>query len=289
VNGTPPDHGHAQRIAEIQAFWDANPLWTGDAQSAGSPGSREFFDSHTRAVLRESGGRMDERFYPTCDRHAPVLDLGCGIGFWLEEYGRRGFTDLTGADLSQQSLALARRRCELNGITAKYSIQNAQMMSLPDESFEHVVCTGVVHHSPDPRSAIAEMFRVLRPGGRAVVGVYYMNVPLRYWRWIRPVGRLAMRLGFTPKGRGRDDMMTAATASELVRRYDGAANPWGQAFTRRSFTALFDQRWQGLDIFGYGFPARLLPRELPRPVFKGLEWGCPFLIAAVATKRGHPR
>ena len=274
------------KIDEIKAFWDANPLWTGDPQSVGEPGSREFFDSHTRGVLRESGGRMDPRFYPVCAPEAPILDLGCGIGFWLEQFGRRGFTNLTGADLSERSLELARRRCELLGIRASLSIQNAQAMTLPDETFAHVVCTGVVHHSPDPRAAIAEMHRVLRPGGRAVVAVYYKNFPLRNWRWLRPLGGVAMRVGFTPKGRGRDDMMAVVDAGELVRRYDGIANPWGEAFSTRQFLELFGSDWASLDPFGYAFPARLLPFALPRPAFRALEYACPFLIAAVAIKRG---
>lgn len=272
------------KIDEIQQFWNANPLWTGDPQAVGTPGSREFFDSHTRGVLRESGGRMDERFYPICDRNAPILDLGCGIGFWLEQFGRRGFTNLTGADLSEQSLSLARRRCELHGLQASFSIQNAEQMTFPDDSFEHIVCTGVIHHSPNPAASISEMRRVLQPGGRAVVAVYYMNFPLRQWEWIRPLGRVAMRIGFTPKGRGRDDMMTVTDAAELVRRYDGIANPWGQAFTRQSFLDLFGPGWSSVEPFGYAFPARLLPFALPSPVFRTLEWMCPFLIAAVATK-----
>lgn len=277
------------KIDEIQAFWDANPLWTGDAQSRGAAGSREFFDSHTRAVLRESGGRMDERFYPRCQPDAPVLDLGCGIGFWLEQFGTRGFTDLAGADLSRQSLSLAKRRCELHDIAATFSIQNAEAMSFPSDSFEHVQCTGVVHHSPDPRASIAEISRVLRPGGRAVISVYYMNIPLRHWRWVRPLARVAMRLGFTPRGRGRDDMMAVSDASELVRRYDGAENPCGQAFTRQSFLDLFGPGWERIEPFGYGFPARLLPFRVPRPAFKLMEYGCPFLIAAAATKKGSAR
>lgn len=275
------------KIDEIQAFWNANPLWTGDPQAVGEPGSREFFDSHTRAVLRESGGRMDERFYPACDREAPILDLGCGIGFWLEQFGKRGFTNLTGADLSAQSLGFAQRRCELHGIKAAFSIQNAQQMTFPGESFAHVVCTGVIHHSPDPGAAIAEMHRVLRPGGRAIVAVYYINFPLRHWDLLRPIARVAMRVGVTPKGRGRDDMMAVSDASELVRRYDGIANPWGEAFTRQSFLDLFSDEWASVEPFGYAFPARLLPFALPRPVFRAFEYTCPFLIAAVATKRGR--
>ena len=274
------------KIDEIKAFWDAHPLWTGDPQSVGEPGSREFFDSHTRGVLRESGGRMDPRFYPVCEPDAPILDLGCGIGFWLEQFGRRGFTNLTGADLSERSLDFARRRCELLGIRASFSIQNAQAMSWP---------TKPLRMSSAPAWCIIHPIRGRR--SRRCIACCGL-ADARWWRCITRISRCATgagcgRLaawrcasGSRRRGRGRDDMMAVGDAGELVRRYDGIDNPWGEAFSTRQFLELFGSDWSSVEPFGYAFPARLLPFPLPRPAFRALEYACPFLIAAVAIKRG---
>jgi SAM-dependent methyltransferase len=195
-----------------------------------------------------------------------------------------GFTDITAADISTRSLDLARRRCALHGIKAKFVEQNAEATTFPDNSFAHVQSIGVIHHSPNPAASLGEIHRILRPGGRAVVAVYFKNFPLRHWRAVQPLARLAAKVGFTPKGRGRDDMTKiASTANELVRLYDGRDNPVGLVYTKAEYLALL-HRFRVVDIFTYAFPARSLPFPIPRSVFKTLEFLCPFLICAVLEK-----
>lgn len=227
---------------------------------------------------------MDPRLFPACAPDAPILDLGSGIGFWLEHFGELGFSNLTGADISPRSLELARQRCALHGIKAIFSEQNAEALTFPDCSFDHIQSLGVIHHSPNPPASVAEIFRTLKPGGRAVVSLYYKNFPLRHWRAIRPIGVVASRLGLSPRGRGRDTMMQeAADADDLVRLYDGADNPVGFAYSRAEVRAMFSA-FRMVDLFTYTFPARLLPFQLPRPVFKALEVICPFMICAVTER-----
>jgi SAM-dependent methyltransferase len=220
-------------IDDVRKFWDANPLYKGVDGTA--PGSREFFDNHTALVLQQNGGAMHEAFTPACDRDAPVLSLGCGIGFWLPWYWERGYRDLTAADLSPNSLALAKRRAELNGVSAKFDLQNCEAMTFADNTFAHIECHGVIHHSPNPQASISEIHRVLRPGGRAVVTVYYKNALHYLWPVLQPV---AQRL-VTFRGRGRESMFSARTVDELIRMYDGADNPIGLGFSARSFKAMF--------------------------------------------------
>jgi len=219
-------------IEDVREFWDANPLWTGEAREP--VGSKEFFDSHTRAVIQMAGGQIKPWMMPACAKGGAVLDLGCGIGFWLEYFGRDAFTNLTGADLSLNSLALAKRRCELNGIEARFSEQNAEAMTFAEGTFDHVNCSGVIHHSPNPQVSINEIYRILKPGGRAVIGVYYINTALRLW----PVLKWAAAVLPALKGRGREGMLQSSTLDELVRLYDGSENPIGVAFSRAQFEAM---------------------------------------------------
>ncbi len=89
---------HATEIDAVRAFWDSNPLWHGE--SGAEPGTRAFFEEHRRVVYDDCfAGIMDERIFAGIDPSARILDLGCGIGFWLVEFARRGFTNINGADL----------------------------------------------------------------------------------------------------------------------------------------------------------------------------------------------
>lgn len=269
-------------IDDVRRFWDENPLWTGEA--AAGAGTREFFETHTAAWLGMAGGQIHDVIFPSIGRDEPVLDLGCGIGFWLEQYGRRGWTNLVAADLSPRSLDLARARCNLLGINARFEVQNAQAMTFPDGRFAHVNCIGVIHHSPEPATSVREIARVLRPGGTAAISVYYTNIALRLWPLIRPLASAAGRAGVTLRGRGRETMMQAATAADMVRLYDGADNPVGLSLSRRGFRDMLEPFFSVETMFGHIVPTRVLPVRLPRPLFRAVELACPFMICAIVRK-----
>lgn len=262
-------------IEDVREFWDANPLWTGEAEDP--PGSKEFFDSHTRAVIEMAGGQIKPWMMPACAKDGTVLDLGCGIGFWLEYFGRSGFTNLTGADLSPNSLAMAQRRCELNGINARFFVQNAEAMTFPDSTFDHINCSGVIHHSPNPQASINEIYRILKPAGTAVIGVYYRNAALRLWPMLRLIGSVLPSL----KGRGRERMLQSSDADELVRLFDGSNNPIGKSFSQQEFQTMLPVKAS----FHYSaFPARALPIKLAGAMLRSAEWCVPFLISAIIHK-----
>jgi ubiquinone/menaquinone biosynthesis C-methylase UbiE len=96
-----------------------------------------------------------------------ALDVGCGGGFLarlladaVSPSGR-----VTGIDPSRRAIAYATRRAPAN---CSFAVGVAQDTGVPDESFDVVVSTLAIHHVPeaDRQAAFAEMFRVLRPGGR---------------------------------------------------------------------------------------------------------------------------
>ena len=93
-----------------------------------------------------------------------VLEVGCGAGNVLVQVpGRR-----TGIDLSPFLLEKARRRL---GASAEVLEMNAEAMTFPDATFDRVYCSEVLEHVLDPGAVLAEMARVLRPDGIAVVSV----------------------------------------------------------------------------------------------------------------------
>jgi ubiquinone/menaquinone biosynthesis C-methylase UbiE len=96
-----------------------------------------------------------------------VLEVAIGTGRNLPFYptGVR----LTGVDLSPAMLAVASDRAREAGRDVRLSEADAQALPFPDASFDTVVCTLSLCAIPDDRAAIAEMRRVLRPGGRLLL------------------------------------------------------------------------------------------------------------------------
>lgn len=266
-------------IESVQRFWDENPLWTGESRF--EPGSREFFEEHRATVIQDGfAGELDRRLFPPGMSQLEVLDLGCGIGFWLVEFGERGCKRLAGADLSMRSVALARRRCELFGIQAEVLQGNAESLPFPDASFDHVNCQGVLHHTPDPRAGMREVHRILRPGGTFNVSLYYKNFFLRHWHQLGWLVNLLGRAGLTLRGRGREGFLQVGDANELVRLYDGADNPIGRCYTRAEMRQLVEPEFAVLEWFRHFFPARILPLPLPRPLHRWLDGRIGLLLHA---------
>jgi ubiquinone/menaquinone biosynthesis C-methylase UbiE len=99
---------------------------------------------------------------------ATVLEIGCGRGVGTEIIFRRfGAKRVHAFDLDPEMVGLARRR--LSAFPAdrlKLSVGDAAAVEEEDASFDAVFDFGIIHHVPDWRRAVAEVARVLRPGGR---------------------------------------------------------------------------------------------------------------------------
>jgi len=97
-----------------------------------------------------------------------VIDIGCGPGFLGEDMAAAVGTDgsVLGIDVSADFVGLAARRSMHEN--AAYRIGDATDVDAPDGAFDVAVCTQVAEYIPDVDAAVAEAFRVLRPGGRAL-------------------------------------------------------------------------------------------------------------------------
>jgi ubiquinone/menaquinone biosynthesis C-methylase UbiE len=106
-----------------------------------------------------------KRAHPLQDER--VLDVGCGTGVLLERIVDR-FPDAqaTGVDLSPAMVAQARRRLPPQ---VTLEVADAEALPFPASSFDFVLSLSSFHFWPDPRRALAELRRVLRPGGRTVI------------------------------------------------------------------------------------------------------------------------
>ena len=206
-----------QAVAE---YWDLNPC--GAFASDDSLGERRFYEEvtsyryATQPFMRELIGF--ER-YPG----SRLLEVGCGLGTDLLQFAKGGATAV-GIDLSSQSIALADRHFRVFGIQASFTRGDAENLPFPDGSFDVVYSFGVLHHVPDTQRAIDECYRVLKPGGKLILMLYNR----RSWHslvepYLMAAKRWVLRQPMPPR---------LTDSSEVVRRYDGADNPLGKAYTK---------------------------------------------------------
>jgi ubiquinone/menaquinone biosynthesis C-methylase UbiE len=103
-----------------------------------------------------------------CEQAAgDVLELAAGTGRNLPYYPSR--IELSTVELSEQMVAIARRRARDLGQDADLRVGDVQALEFDDESFDTVVCTLGLCTIPDPARAIAEARRVLKPGGQILL------------------------------------------------------------------------------------------------------------------------
>ena len=129
-----------------------------------------------------------------------VLDVGCGIGFVSQLYPN---FDITGIDISQEMLD---RNPHL------WLKAAAEAIPFPDNSFDFVICRSLLHHLEVPAKGLAEMYRVLKPGGKWVC----WEPNLTIWNdWIRKVAKLTRRFSHWHKNFSQRELHDLIRASGL--------------------------------------------------------------------------
>ena len=104
------------------------------------------------------------------NQHGPkVLEVGVGTGLALRAYNPD--MQVTGIDFSEDMLAKARAKVKNEGLTHVKELRqmDARSLDFPDNSFDAVAAMHLVSVVPDPEQVVAEMARVVKPGGKVVI------------------------------------------------------------------------------------------------------------------------
>ncbi len=131
-----------------------------------------FFDTFLfRGKLRE----LRQRTIDLADIQSgeQVLDVGCGTGtLAMKVVPRVGTTGrVFGIDPGTQQIARARLKAARNSLPVEFQVGVIEQLNFPDQSFDVVMSTIMMHHLSDSlkRQGLAEIYRVLKPGGRLVI------------------------------------------------------------------------------------------------------------------------
>lgn len=134
---------------------------------------------------------------------ASILDAGCGVGDFSIKLARHGF-NVSAIDFSPHALEEAGVRVKKSGLSDKISLRQDNLLDLqiPDNQFDYVFCWGVLMHIHDVETAIAQLCRVVKPGGTIVISegnMYSLESVLM--RWVKKLlGRQRERLVWTDAG-----------------------------------------------------------------------------------------
>jgi 2-polyprenyl-3-methyl-5-hydroxy-6-metoxy-1,4-benzoquinol methylase len=98
-----------------------------------------------------------------------VLEIGCGDGDLAVKLARMG-ASVTGVDASADMIAAAERRSRAAGADIRFQVATAQRLPFPDETFDIVVAMTILCFVRDAEPVFHEVARVIRPGGKLVIG-----------------------------------------------------------------------------------------------------------------------
>lgn len=185
----------AAGVAEVERWWAENPMTYGAEHGRAvyddgeyRLGSREFFERVDREFYSWNtplhGERPFSRLFPY-ESYAGgrVLEVGCGMGTMASNWAKAGGR-VTAVDLNPTAAEMTRRRFELYGLAGEVRQEDARRLPFKEGEFDYAYSFGVLHHSPDLAGSVAELMRVLRPGGGFGVMLYNRR-SLLYWYTIK--------------------------------------------------------------------------------------------------------
>lgn len=285
----------ASAAMETADFWSANQPGT---KFAGfRPGTPEFFaEAEAQRYALEPHIPEIARFE---DWHGKdVLDVGCGIATDGIRFARAG-ARYVGVDASPVALDLARRRFEVE--SREVTLVRGVATSLPfdDASFDLIWSHGVIHHIEQTEAAVAEFYRVLRPGGVALVMLYHRR-SFNYLVTIMGLRRIFAVLLLAPRSVPvlakvtRESPAVLEGHKQLLREHgvhyltdrqlflsnntDGPGNPLAKVYTRDEARTLFgrfrvvatDVRYLNMRLYPGG--EQLAHSRLGRALSKRIGW-----------------
>ena len=118
-----------------------------------------------------------------------ILDVGCGAGYFLnmirDRYRQEGHDPVVvGVDISAHQVSYMAERMSKEGVTRVVAATgNGEFLPFADETFDLVTCSEVLEHIRNPKNALMEMRRVLKPGGLLLLSTPSMSAQ-KGWSWI---------------------------------------------------------------------------------------------------------
>ena len=250
------DTGDAYK-EEVQDQWNNNPVGSHYAKVT-QPHTLEWYHEIEQYRYGEYAPWMlDVMEFSGHDGEA-VLEIGGGLGTDLSQFARHG-ARVTDVDLSAGHLGHAKENFALRGLSGEFIHHDAEGLPVPANTFDVVYSNGVLHHTPNTRHVVEEIYRVLKPGGKAIVMMYAEN-SWHYWY------RLVWEKGLKNGG-----MLPMYSIGEIMSRTveitENDARPLVKVYTGSSLKRLF----RGFES-RVVYKRQLIAAEVPEEMEWLLRW-----------------
>lgn len=173
-----------------------------------------------------------------------VLEIGVGNGSHAQLLAKHA-RSFTGIDITEYSVKSTKKRMTCFGLDASIRQMDAENLTFDNNSFDFIWSWGVIHHSSNTRKILEEIYRVLRPGGRASVMIYHRN----FWNYYIYNGLF--------RGILQGDLLRTRSLHKTVQRYtDGAI---ARFYTVSEWKALASDLFSIDKIFIFGSKTEIVP------------------------------
>ena len=203
----------------------------------------QIAESYDRRVARFY--RLDHRLYTLepwkrkllsdGEPGRPVLDFGCGTGHATFAFAAAGF-EIVSLDASLAMLRRVQSKARRAGLAVTCVLADGDRLPFRDGTFGAVVCTGVLHHMPEPATGARSQARVLGDGGRLFISEPYAETPLlsRPGHWLFGLAR-GVRDRLKRRAGGESARERALSQDELA-TVTSALEEQGFGYTIRRFS-----------------------------------------------------
>jgi ubiquinone/menaquinone biosynthesis C-methylase UbiE len=155
-------------LEQVRVYWNEH---IHDLELAKHPvGTKGFFqdlDEYRFDKLRYLPKVVDFNSY----EGKRILEVGCGVGIDLIRFAAGG-ADVTGIDLAEQSIDLARKNFKHHSLEGQLEVGNGESLDFKDNEFDMVYAHGVIQYTANARKMVNELHRVVKPGGQVIMMVY---------------------------------------------------------------------------------------------------------------------
>lgn len=142
-------------------------------------GTKEFFEQVENYRYKTYSPWLKSEVGFTKYSGKKVLEIGGGLGTDLIQFARAGAVTYD-LDLASEHIRLAKKRFQLYNKSGHFITADAEHNCFKDNCFDVVYSFGVLHHTPNTEKSIDEVYRVLKPGGEALIMLYYKH---SYFYW----------------------------------------------------------------------------------------------------------
>ncbi|MDO8526987.1 MAG: class I SAM-dependent methyltransferase [Deltaproteobacteria bacterium] len=162
-------------LDEVKNYWNRRPCNV--RHSTLTMGTPEYFDAVEQRRYFVEPHIADFADFSRW-KGKKVLEIGCGIGTDSINFARAG-ADLTVFDLSEKSLEICKQRFEIFGLKANFINGNVEKLDqyLKPQTFDLIYSFGVLHHTPNPSAAIANLRQYMTPETELRIMLYAR------WSW----------------------------------------------------------------------------------------------------------